>query len=428
LGRDTHGYVGADLSQLCMEAALQAIRDQLPNVDMDAEKVDKATLDKLVVTAEHFKAGLKMCSPSALRETKVEIPNCSWEDIGGLVDVKRELRETVTYPVEHADKYRKFGMKPSKGTLFYGPPGCGKTLLAKAVANECGSNFISVKGPELLTMWFGESEANVRELFDKARAAAPCILFFDEIDSIAKTRGSGGGGGASEAGDRVINQILTEIDGVGSSKPVFVIGATNRPDILDPAVTRPGRLDQLIYIPLPDLGSRLSIFTAALRKSPVSEGVDLNDMAKVTHGFSGADITEICQRAAKLAISESINEDLERRRLLAEGKIATFDEVPDKTTEIEPRHFTSAMSTARRSVPEAMVAEYEAYVKSMKSDSSEATEFRFEDALEAAEKNKNGGGGDAEAAAVKNTEGEGGGGVTEKGEEPAGKAADDMYD
>ena len=181
-----------------------------------------------------------------------------FEDIGGLEDVKRELRETVQYPVQYADKFELFGMNAAKGVLFYGPPGCGKTLLAKAIANECKANFISVKGPELLTMWFGESEANVRDLFDKARQASPCVIFFDEMDSIAKARGSGGGG-ASEAGDRVINQILTEIDGVGARKSVFIIGATNRPDILDAAIMRPGRLDQLIYIPLPDEGSRTNI-------------------------------------------------------------------------------------------------------------------------------------------------------------------------
>ena len=192
--------------------------------------------------------------------------------------------------------------------LFYGPPGCGKTLLAKAIANECKANFISIKGPELLTMWFGESEANVRDLFDKARQAAPCVIFFDEMDSIAKARGGGGAGG-SEAGDRVINQILTEIDGVGS-KVVFVIGATNRPDILDPAVMRPGRLDQLIYIPLPDYESRLSVFKANLRKEPLADDVDLEQLANRTDGFSGADITEVCQRACKLAIRHEIDKQL----------------------------------------------------------------------------------------------------------------------
>src|SRR5210317_560092 len=219
---------------------------------------------------KHFEHAMGVVHPSSLRESAVEVPDVHWEDVGGLENVKRELHETVQYPVEHADKYIKFGMNPSKGVLFYGPPGCGKTLMAKAIANECGANFISIKGPELLTQWFGESEANVRELFDKARAASPCILMFDEMDSIAKTRGSGGPG-SSEAGDRVINQILTEVDGVGARKNVFVIGATNRPDIIDPAVIRPGRLDQLIYIPLPDLESRLAIFEAALRKAPVDQ-------------------------------------------------------------------------------------------------------------------------------------------------------------
>merc|ERR1719393_531295 len=209
-----------------------------------------------------------MCDPSTLRDNKVEVPDVKWADIGGLEQTKRELQEMVRYPIEHRHLFERFGMQASRGVLFYGPPGCGKTLLAKAIANECGANFISIKGPELLTQWFGESEANVRELFDKARAASPCILMFDEMDSIAKTRGSGGPG-SSEAGDRVINQILTEIDGVGARKNVFVIGATNRPDILDPAVIRPGRLDQLIYIPLPDLESRIAIFKAALRKAPV---------------------------------------------------------------------------------------------------------------------------------------------------------------
>ena len=188
IGKDTHGYVGADIAQLCMEAAFQAIREKMHLIDVDADKIDAEILDQIEITSESFRHALSVTNPSALRENVVEVPNVSWEDVGGLEDVKRELKETVQYPVEHADKFEKFGMSASKGVLFYGPPGCGKTLLAKAIANECGANFISIKGPELLTMWFGESEANVRDLFDKARAAAPCILFFDEMDSIAKAR------------------------------------------------------------------------------------------------------------------------------------------------------------------------------------------------------------------------------------------------
>merc|ERR1712022_106172 len=196
------------------------------------------------------------------------------DDIGGLEETKRNLQEMILYPIEHPEKFEKFGMQPSRGVLFYGPPGCGKTLLAKAVASECSANFVSIKGPELLTMWFGESEANVREVFDKARSAAPCILFFDELDSIARARG-GGGGDAGGAGDRVINQLLTEMDGMGAKKSVFIIGATNRPDVIDPAIMRPGRLDQLVYIPLPDEGSRVSILKANLKKSPLGPEVDL---------------------------------------------------------------------------------------------------------------------------------------------------------
>merc|ERR1719507_2058909 len=205
-------------------------------------------------------------------------------------------------------------MMPSRGVLFYGPPGCGKTLLAKAIANECQANFISIKGPELLTMWFGESEANVRDVFEKARSAAPCVLFFDELDSIAKSRGMSVGD-AGGAGDRVMNQLLTEMDGMGAKKSVFVIGATNRPDIIDTALMRPGRLDQLIYIPMPDYESRLSILRATLRKSPVSKEVDLAYLASQTDKFTGADLTEICQTACKLAIREEIERDIERERM-----------------------------------------------------------------------------------------------------------------
>ncbi|KAG7336484.1 cell division cycle protein 48 [Nitzschia inconspicua] len=390
LARGTHGYVGADIQQLCMEAALECIRSKMGLIDFDKDQVDKKILDSIVVEGKHFDYALGIVAPSSLRENQVEVPDVHWEDVGGLEDVKRELHETVQYPVEHAEKFIKFGMSPSKGVLFYGPPGCGKTLLAKAIANEAGANFISIKGPELLTQWFGESEANVRELFDKARAASPCILMFDEMDSIAKTRGSGGGG-SSEAGDRVINQILTEIDGVGARKNVFVIGATNRPDILDPAVIRPGRLDQLIYIPLPDLKSRMAIFKAQLRKAPVDPEIDIEVLARSTHGFSGADIAEICTTASKLAIREAIL-DAEERAKKAEaasdeddGEQADSSKSSGEATKavgekmlITKRHFNFAMSRARRSVSEKDLALFEEFAEKQKAGRGEAANnFKF---------------------------------------------------
>lgn len=259
-------------------------------------------------------------------------------------------------------------MSPSKGVLFYGPPGCGKTLMAKAVANECQANFISVKGPELLTMWFGESEANVRDVFEKARQAAPCVLFFDELDSIAQQRGGsqGDGGGAA---DRVMNQLLTEMDGVGAKKNVFIIGATNRPDIIDTALMRPGRLDQLIYIPMPDFESRLSILRATLRKSPVSKVVDLNYLASQTDKFTGADLTEICQSACKLAIREEIERDLERARQKEEAgeemEDDDDDEEEDTMPEILPTHFESAVRQARRSVSDRDLAQYASFAQTL---------------------------------------------------------------
>merc|ERR1712159_883260 len=271
---NTHGFVGADLAALCTEAALQCIREKMDVIDLEDDTIDAEVLNSMCVTNDHFQTALGISNPSALRETVVEVPTTTWNDIGGLENVKRELQEVVQYPVEHPEKFEKFGMSPSKGVLFYGPPGCGKTLLAKAIANECQANFISVKGPELLTMWFEESEANVREVFDKARQSAPCVLFFDELDSIANQRGSSAGD-AGGAADRVLNQLLTEMDGMNSKKTVFIIGATNRPDIIDSALLRPGRLDQLIYIPPPDTGSRQQILGAVLRKSPVAKDVDL---------------------------------------------------------------------------------------------------------------------------------------------------------
>jgi transitional endoplasmic reticulum ATPase len=288
------------------------------------------------------------------------VPNVKWEDIGGLEDVKKNLQEMILYPIEHPDKFHKFGMTPSKGVLFYGPPGCGKTLLAKAVANECSANFISIKGPELLTMWFGESEANVREVFDKARGAAPCVLFFDELDSVGTARGSSMGD-AGGAGDRVMNQLLTEMDGVGAKKSLFFIGATNRPDILDEALLRPGRLDQLIYIPLPDKPSRLGILKADLRKTPIAKDIDMNFMADLTEGFSGADIAELCQRASKAAVREAI--EAEARIKAAKELDPNFGAniAADPVPELTRRHFEEALKYARKSVDTAQLEKFEQF-------------------------------------------------------------------
>ncbi|KAF9900933.1 AAA ATPase cdc48 [Lobosporangium transversale] len=377
IASETHGYVGSDVASLCSEAAMQQIREKMDLFDLDDETIDAEVLDSLAVTMENFRYALGISNPSALRETVVEVPTITWNDIGGLEKVKQELQETVQYPVEHPEKFLKFGMSPSRGVLFYGPPGCGKTLLAKAIANECQANFISIKGPELLTMWFGESEANVRDVFDKARAAAPCVMFFDELDSIAKARG-GGGGDAGGAGDRVLNQILTEMDGMNAKKNVFVIGATNRPDQIDGALLRPGRLDQLIYIPLPDEASRLAVLKSTLRKSPVSTEIDLSFIAKSTHGFSGADLTEICQRACKLAIRENIEADMRRERERKErGEDAAMDEDEDDLVpEITRAHFEEAMKFARRSVQDSDIRRYEMFAQNLQNSRGFGT-FKF---------------------------------------------------
>jgi transitional endoplasmic reticulum ATPase len=374
IAAETHGYVGSDIASLCSEAAMQQIREKMDLIDLEEETIDAEVLDSLGVTMENFRFALGNSNPSALRETVVQSVNVTWEDIGGLDGIKQELKETVEYPVLHPEMYTKFGLSPSKGVLFYGPPGTGKTLLAKAVATEVSANFISVKGPELLSMWFGESESNIRDIFDKARAAAPCVVFLDELDSIAKARG-GSVGDAGGASDRVVNQLLTEMDGMNAKKNVFVIGATNRPDQIDPALLRPGRLDQLIYVPLPDEAGRLSILKAQLRKTPLEPGLSLQELAKSTHGFTGADLSYIVQRSAKFAIKDSIEAAITAQRE-AEAAGNEDVEMEDPVPYITRAHFEEAMKTAKRSVSDSELRRYEAYAQQIQSSRGNIG-FRF---------------------------------------------------
>jgi transitional endoplasmic reticulum ATPase len=301
----THGYVGADLAALCKEAAMAALRRVLPEIKWKEEKeLPKEVMEKLVVTKEDFENALKMVEPSAMREVLVEVPKVKWEDIGGLEDVKQQLREMVEWPLKNPEAFRRLGIEPPKGILLYGPPGCGKTLLAKAVANESGANFIAVKGPEVLTLWVGESERKIRELFRRARQVAPAIIFFDEIDALAPRRGLYRGSAVTET---VVSQLLTEMSGIEETKGVVVIAATNRPDIVDPALLRPGRIDRFVLVPPPDEKSRLAIFKVHTKNMPLAKDVDLRELAKKTEGYSGADIEAVCREAAMNALRENIN-------------------------------------------------------------------------------------------------------------------------
>ena len=314
LADKTHGYAGADISALTKEAAMAALRRVLPDVDLEAEEIPREVLNNISVTKSDFKNALKDMQPSTMREVLIEKPNVKWEDIGALESAKQELKEAVEWPLKFGKVFEHMNAKPPKGILLYGPPGTGKTLLAKAVATESEANFISVKGPEFLNKWVGESEKAVRETFRKARQASPCVIFMDEIDSIAPERGTGGDSNVTE---RVISQMLTEMDGLEGLSDVVVIAATNRPDIMDPALLRPGRFDKSIYIAPPDQESRKSIFGIHTRGRPLAEDVDLDDLAQRTEGCTGADISAICNEAVMNAV----------RRLVAEGKVPTDEEI-----------------------------------------------------------------------------------------------------
>ena len=300
----THGFVGADIEALCKEAAIRALRRVIPEIDFEKEKIPAETLNKISVTMNDFMEALKDVEPSAMREVLVEVPSVKWNDIGGLKEAKLELQEAVEWPLKYSEIFERMDARPPKGILLYGPPGTGKTLLAKAVANESEANFISIKGPEVLSKWVGESERAIREVFRKAKQAAPSIIFFDEIDAIAPTRGSGAGD--SKVTERVISQLLTEMDGLEELRGVVVIAATNRPDIIDPALLRPGRFDKLLYIPPPDLEARKEILKIHTRRKPLADDVDLDEIAERTEGYTGADLEAVCNTAVMLAIREHI--------------------------------------------------------------------------------------------------------------------------
>jgi transitional endoplasmic reticulum ATPase len=327
----THGFVGADLESLAKEAAIRALRRILPEINLEAQSIPGDILNKIIVKMADFQDALKEIEPSAMREVLVEIPDVTWDQVGGLQDVKEELREAVEWPLKYPDLFAQLNASPPKGLLLYGPPGTGKTLLAKAVAHESESNFISVKGPELLNKFVGESEKAVREVFRKARQASPCIIFFDEIDSVAPTRGSSGGD--SHVTERVISQFLTEMDGLEELRNVVIIAATNRPDIIDSALLRPGRFDRLLFVPPPDLEARKQIFKIHTRKTPLADDVNLDDLARKTDGYTGADIASLANTGVMLALREHISKakDPEDAKKRAKG------------LKVAKRHFEEAL-------------------------------------------------------------------------------------
>jgi len=301
----THGYTGADLAALCRETAMKALRRYLPEIDLEQERIPPHVLEKMEVKMEDFINAYREITPTAMREVAIEVPTVHWDDIGDLEEAKQELKESVEWPLKNPDVFKRMGIKPPKGILLFGPPGCGKTLLARAVATESEANFISIKGPEVFSKWVGESERAIREVFRKARMSAPAIIFFDEIDALVPRRGAGyADSGVTE---RVISQLLTEIDGIETLQEVVVLAATNRPDILDPAIMRPGRLDRLIYVPEPDEEGRLQIFKIHTKNMPLAKDVDLKRLARMTKGYSGADIESVCREAAIIALRRDIN-------------------------------------------------------------------------------------------------------------------------
>jgi transitional endoplasmic reticulum ATPase len=358
IANTTYGFVGADLAALGREAAMSTLRRILPQIDLEKSEIPGEVLEKLEVTKKDFQEALKSVEPSALREVLVEVPNVKWDDIGGLKKVKQELIEAVEWPLKKSDSFKKVGIKPPKAIMLYGPSGCGKTLLAKAVANESQANFIAIKGPELLSKWVGESEKGVREIFKKARQTAPTIILFDEMDALAPRRGMETGSHVTET---VVNQLLTELDGIEPLENVVVIGSTNRPDIIDPSILRPGRFDRLVLVPSPDRDARLEIFKIHTKDMPL-EDVDLAAMAEKTEGYTGADIEAICREAGMYALRENVDPKA--------GMYTLKENIDD--VKVSKKHFDKTLQKIKPSVSENELKGYEKIFKK----GEEATAYR----------------------------------------------------
>lgn len=343
LSRQTYGFVGADLAALTREAAIEAVRRIMPRLNLEDRSIPTDVLDSLAVTREDFQAAIKRVQPSAMREVMVQAPNVGWDDIGGLDDARERLREGVELPLKDPDAFRRLGIRPAKGFLLYGPPGTGKTLLAKAVAREAEANFIATKSSDLLSKWYGESEQQIARLFARARQVSPCVIFIDELDSLVPARG--GGLGEPQVTERVVNTILAEMDGLEELQSVVVIGATNRPNLIDPALLRPGRFDELVYVSVPDTGGRRRILSIHTGKMPLAEDVDLDDLAERTERFTGADLEDLVRRAGLFALRESLSVE-----------------------KVTASHFEKALEDTRASVTAEMEREYEQIQAKLKQD------------------------------------------------------------
>ena len=340
----THGFVGADINSLAKEAAMIVLRKILPKLNLkEDDMIPEEVLKDLKVSHDDFEEALKIVRPSAMREVLVETPNITWDDVGGLEKVKQDLKEAVEWPMKYTDSFKNMGIKPPRGLLLYGPPGTGKTLLAKAVAKESEANFIQVKGPSLLSMWVGESEKGVRKIFERARQVSPCVVFFDEIDSLAGRRGGHDGNKVTE---RVLNQLLAEMDGIEETSEIVVIGATNRPDMLDSAILRPGRFDRVILAEAPDKKSREAIFKVHTKNMPLAKDVDIKLLAEKTDGYSGADLESLAREAAMLALRNDINAKQVTKKNFEEAMIKVRASISKKDIEtykkIEEKYFRSA--------------------------------------------------------------------------------------